>query len=47
MSFYFQLKEFILGESLPTSVDEEERLGKATALAVLSGNALLVGCLYH
>ncbi|MFB2836229.1 hypothetical protein [Floridanema evergladense] len=41
MAFYGQLKEFILGESLPTSTHAEERLSKAAALAVLSWDALL------
>lgn len=40
MPFYAQLKEFILGESLPTSAHAEERLSKAAALAVLSSDAL-------
>jgi amino acid transporter len=40
MAFYAQLKEFILGESLPTSAHAEERLSKAAALAVLSSDAL-------
>lgn len=40
MSFYSQVKELILGESLPTSAHAEERLSKAAALAVLSSDAL-------
>ncbi|MGI2902932.1 APC family permease [Tolypothrix sp. VBCCA 56010] len=40
MSFYPQLKQFLLGKSLPTSAHAEERLSNAAALAVLSSDAL-------
>ncbi len=40
MSFYSQVKRFLVGESLPTSAHAEERLTKAAALAVLSSDAL-------
>ncbi|MFB2921517.1 MULTISPECIES: APC family permease [Aerosakkonema] len=40
MSFFSQLKRFLVGESLPTSAHDEERLSKAAALAVLSSDAL-------
>jgi hypothetical protein len=39
MAFY-QIKQFFLGETLPTSAHMEERLTKAAALAVLSSDAL-------
>ncbi|MCV3217051.1 APC family permease [Plectonema radiosum NIES-515] len=40
MSFYPQLKQFLLGKTLPTSAHAEERLSNAAALAVLSSDAL-------
>ncbi len=40
MSFYPQIKKFLLGKSLPTSAHAEERLSNAAALAVLSSDAL-------
>lgn len=40
MSFSSWLKKALLGESLPTSAHAEERLSNATALAVLSSDAL-------
>ncbi|WP_341527695.1 APC family permease [Nostoc sp. UHCC 0302] len=40
MSLYPQLKQFLLGKSLPTSAHSEERLSNAAALAVLSSDAL-------
>jgi amino acid transporter len=40
MSFYPQIKKILLGKSLPTSAHIEERLSNATALAVLSSDAL-------
>ncbi|AKG23626.1 APC family permease [Calothrix sp. 336/3] len=40
MSFYPQVKEFLLGKTLPTSAHSEERLSNAAALAVLSSDAL-------
>lgn len=40
MSLYVQLKQFLLGKSLPTSAHSEERLSNAAALAVLSSDAL-------
>ncbi len=40
MSVYPQLKRFLLGKTLPTSAHSEERLSNATALAVLSSDAL-------
>lgn len=40
MSFSSWLKKAVLGESLPTSAHAEERLSNATALAVLSSDAL-------
>jgi amino acid transporter len=40
MSFYTQLKYFLMGSPLPTSAFAEERLTKAEALAVLSSDAL-------
>ncbi|MBD2608376.1 APC family permease [Scytonema hofmannii FACHB-248] len=40
MSFYPQIKQFLLGKSLPTSAHAEERLSNAAALAVLSSDAL-------
>ena len=39
MSFS-QVKQFLLGKTLPTSAHDEERLTKAAALAVLSSDAL-------
>lgn len=36
----FSLRRFLIGESLPTSAHAEERLSNATALAVLSSDAL-------
>ncbi|MDZ7957521.1 MAG: APC family permease [Aulosira sp. DedQUE10] len=40
MSLYPQIKQFLLGKSLPTSAHSEERLSNAAALAVLSSDAL-------
>ncbi|MBC5796346.1 APC family permease [Sphaerospermopsis sp. LEGE 00249] len=40
MSFYPQIKQFVIGKSLPTSAHSEERLSNAAALAVLSSDAL-------
>ncbi|MBO3463653.1 APC family permease [Aetokthonos hydrillicola Thurmond2011] len=40
MSFYPQIKQFLLGRTLPTSAHAEERLSNAAALAVLSSDAL-------
>ncbi|MGB3694917.1 MAG: APC family permease [Spirulinaceae cyanobacterium] len=40
MTFYSQLKHWLLGQPLPTSAYEEERLSNAAALAVLSSDAL-------
>lgn len=40
MSLYPQIKEFLLGKTLPTSAHSEERLTNAVALAVLSSDAL-------
>ncbi len=40
MSLSSQLKNFLLGKSLPTSAHAEERLSNAAALAVLSSDAL-------
>ncbi|BAZ41904.1 amino acid permease-associated region [Calothrix sp. NIES-4101] len=40
MSLYSQIKEFLLGKTLPTSAHSEERLSNAAALAVLSSDAL-------
>jgi amino acid transporter len=40
MSLYPQIKEFLLGKTLPTSAHSEERLSNAAALAVLSSDAL-------
>lgn len=40
MSFYSQLKQILVGKSLPTSAHAEERLSNAAALAVLSSDAL-------
>ncbi|MGC1248840.1 MAG: APC family permease, partial [Spirulinaceae cyanobacterium] len=40
MTFYSQLKYWLLGQPLPTSAYEEERLSNAAALAVLSSDAL-------
>ncbi|BAY49327.1 amino acid permease-associated region [Scytonema sp. HK-05] len=40
MSLYPQIKQFLLGKTLPTSAHAEERLSNATALAVLSSDAL-------
>lgn len=40
MSLYFQLKRFLVGDPLPTSASEEERLSNAAGLAVLSSDAL-------
>lgn len=40
MSLYPQIKELILGKTLPTSAHSEERLTNAAALAVLSSDAL-------
>ncbi|HLO84612.1 MAG TPA: APC family permease [Nostocaceae cyanobacterium] len=40
MSLYPQIKQFVLGKSLPTSAHAEERLSNAAALAVLSSDAL-------
>jgi amino acid transporter len=40
MSFYVQIKKFLIGKSLPTSAHSEERLSNAAALAVLSSDAL-------
>ncbi len=37
---FSQVKQFLLGETLPTSAHDEERLTKAAALAVLSSDAL-------
>lgn len=40
MSFYSQAQQFLLGKSLPTSAQTEERLNNFTGLAVLSSDAL-------
>jgi amino acid transporter len=40
MSLYPQIKQFLLGKTLPTSAHSEERLSNAVALAVLSSDAL-------
>jgi amino acid transporter len=40
MPLYPQIKQFLLGKSLPTSAHSEERLSNAAALAVLSSDAL-------
>ncbi len=40
MSLYPQIKQFLLGRTLPTSAHHEERLSNAAALAVLSSDAL-------
>ena len=40
MSFYPQIKQLLIGKSLPTSAHSEERLSNAAALAVLSSDAL-------
>ncbi|MBR8839271.1 MAG: APC family permease [Stigonema ocellatum SAG 48.90 = DSM 106950] len=40
MSFYSRIKQFLLGRTLPTSANHEERLSNAAALAVLSSDAL-------
>lgn len=40
MSFYPQIKQFVIGKSLPTTAHIEERLSNAAALAVLSSDAL-------
>ncbi|MBW4634080.1 MAG: APC family permease [Iphinoe sp. HA4291-MV1] len=40
MSLYPQIKQFLLGKTLPTSAHTEERLSNAAALAVLSSDAL-------
>jgi amino acid transporter len=40
MSLYPQIKQFLLGKTLPTSAHAEERLTNAAALAVLSSDAL-------
>ncbi|MBD2771619.1 APC family permease [Iningainema tapete] len=40
MSFYPQIKQILLGKTLPTSAHSEERLSNAAALAVLSSDAL-------
>lgn len=40
MTFYSQLKQFLIGKSLPTSAHAEERLSNAAGLAVLSSDAL-------
>jgi len=40
MSFYPQIKQFLLGRTLPTSAHAEERLSNGAALAVLSSDAL-------
>jgi amino acid transporter len=40
MSRYFQIKEFLLGKTLPSSAHAEERLSNAAALSVLSSDAL-------
>lgn len=40
MSFYPQIKQLVIGKSLPTSAHSEERLSNAAALAVLSSDAL-------
>ncbi|WP_017318482.1 APC family permease [Mastigocladopsis repens] len=40
MSLYPQIKQFLLGKTLPTSAHAEERLSNAAALAVLSSDAL-------
>ncbi|WP_231948069.1 hypothetical protein [Phormidesmis priestleyi] len=37
---FSQVKQFLLGKTLPTSAHDEERLTKAAALAVLSSDAL-------
>ncbi|MBD2040111.1 APC family permease [Microcoleus sp. FACHB-672] len=40
MSLYFQLKRWLVGDPLPTSASEEERLSNAAGLAVLASDAL-------
>jgi amino acid transporter len=40
MSFYPQIKQFLLGKTLPTSAHGEQRLSNTAALAVLSSDAL-------
>ncbi|MBW4507530.1 MAG: APC family permease [Scytonematopsis contorta HA4267-MV1] len=40
MSFYPQIKQILLGKTLPTSAHSEERLSNYAALAVLSSDAL-------
>ncbi len=40
MSFYSRVKQFLLGKSLPTSAQAEERLNNFAGLAVLSSDAL-------
>ncbi len=40
MASYLQLKRFLLGDPLPTSAHDEERLSNAAGLAVLSSDAL-------
>jgi amino acid transporter len=40
MPRYLQIKEFLLGKTLPTSAHAEERLSNAAALSVLSSDAL-------
>jgi amino acid transporter len=40
MSFYLQIKQLLLGRTLPTSAHKDERLNNAAALAVLSSDAL-------
>jgi amino acid transporter len=40
MSLYPQIKQFLLGKTLPTSANSQERLNIAAALAVLSSDAL-------
>jgi amino acid transporter len=40
MSLYPQIKQFLLGKTLPTSAHAEERLSNGAALAVLSSDAL-------
>ncbi len=37
---YSRIKQFVIGQTLPTSAHAEERLTRATALAVLSSDAL-------
>ena len=40
MSFFSQIKQVLVGKTLPTSAHAEERLNNATALAVLASDAL-------